>query len=181
MRTSSDPAACRLLIAALLLSGIAVGLFAEGARAQAQQTQAQQDNCLAAPGAAPAAGQHWYYRTDRAKNRKCWYLHATLPPRAAAAAPSASLQPAPAATTPSAYAEPAPDALPQQPAPPSNPAGRGAVTSAHPWCAYFTGGPTHCDFARFEDCLAAIKGKTAVCVQNAQYVPPAKPATKTGG
>jgi Protein of unknown function (DUF3551) len=36
------------------------------------------------------------------------------------------------------------------------------------WCAYFTGGPTDCEFATFEDCLQAIKGKTGLCVQNAQ-------------
>jgi hypothetical protein len=41
------------------------------------------------------------------------------------------------------------------------------------WCAYFTGGPTNCDFATFDDCLQVIKGKTGLCVQNAQYVPPA--------
>jgi hypothetical protein len=38
------------------------------------------------------------------------------------------------------------------------------------WCAYFTGGPTNCNFATFEKCLQAIKGKTALCNQNA---PPA--------
>jgi hypothetical protein len=32
------------------------------------------DNCLAAPKAAPPQGSHWYYRFDRAKARKCWYL-----------------------------------------------------------------------------------------------------------
>lgn len=32
------------------------------------------DECLSAPNAAPPAGQHWWYRTDRAANRKCWYL-----------------------------------------------------------------------------------------------------------
>ncbi len=41
------------------------------------------------------------------------------------------------------------------------------------WCAYFTGGPTNCSFATFEECLQAIKGKTALCDQNHQYAPPA--------
>lgn len=36
------------------------------------------DDCLAAPNAASPAGQHWYYRIDRVKQRKCWYLHAPL-------------------------------------------------------------------------------------------------------
>jgi hypothetical protein len=52
----------------------------------------------------------------------------------------------------------------------------GALTNGAPaqsnqqigqWCAYFTGGPTNCNFATFDDCLNAIKGKTALCVQNA--------------
>ena len=30
--------------------------------------------CNAAPKSPPAAGSHWYYRTDRASGRKCWYL-----------------------------------------------------------------------------------------------------------
>jgi hypothetical protein len=38
------------------------------------------------------------------------------------------------------------------------------------WCAYFTGGPTNCSFSTFGDCLQTIKGKTALCVQNAQSV-----------
>jgi hypothetical protein len=46
------------------------------------------------------------------------------------------------------------------------------------WCAYFTGGPTTCGFAAFDDCLQAIKGKAALCVQSAQYVRAARPRTK---
>lgn len=34
------------------------------------------------------------------------------------------------------------------------------------WCAYFTGAPTNCSFATFEECLAAIRGKTALCDRN---------------
>lgn len=33
-----------------------------------------EDDCLKAPNAAPPEGQHWWYRTDRASKRKCWYL-----------------------------------------------------------------------------------------------------------
>lgn len=40
------------------------------------------------------------------------------------------------------------------------------------WCAYFTGGPTNCGFASFEQCLQAIRGKTGLCDRNPQYVPP---------
>jgi hypothetical protein len=48
------------------------------------------------------------------------------------------------------------------------------------WCAYFTGGPTNCGFATFAQCLEAIHGKTALCQENAQYVPPAGSNSGTG-
>src|SRR5262245_75553 len=32
------------------------------------------EKCLTAPNAAAPADEHWYYRTDRATNRQCWYL-----------------------------------------------------------------------------------------------------------
>ena len=52
------------------------------------------DECLAAPNAPSAKGNHWYYRIDRATQRKCWYQRAqaagtprvarpTLPPQVA--------------------------------------------------------------------------------------------------
>jgi hypothetical protein len=56
----------RTLFAALLFA-LAIGDGSEGAARAA-------DNCLAAPKAAPPQGSHWYYRFDRAKARKCWYL-----------------------------------------------------------------------------------------------------------
>jgi len=42
-------------------------------------------DCLAAPNRTPAEGEHWYYRTNRETNQKCWYLGA----RAAMGAPPA--------------------------------------------------------------------------------------------
>ena len=33
-------------------------------------------DCIAAPNGAAPAGSHWYYRTDRATRRKCWYVAA---------------------------------------------------------------------------------------------------------
>jgi hypothetical protein len=36
--------------------------------------QAAADNCIAKPNAAPPQGSHWYYRVDKAGNRRCWYL-----------------------------------------------------------------------------------------------------------
>jgi hypothetical protein len=32
------------------------------------------EECIAKPNAPAPQGQHWYYRTDRASNRQCWYL-----------------------------------------------------------------------------------------------------------
>ena len=32
------------------------------------------DDCVVEPTHQPPDGQHWYYRFDQAKNRKCWHL-----------------------------------------------------------------------------------------------------------
>jgi hypothetical protein len=32
------------------------------------------DNCLAQPNRQTAPGEHWYYRSDPANNRKCWHV-----------------------------------------------------------------------------------------------------------
>jgi hypothetical protein len=100
MAKGSSPAAWIAVGAALLVSEIVVGPPIGSARAD--------DSCATAPGTAPPGGQHWYYRTDRVKNRKCWYLHATVPSNAAAeptgapseAAPPESLLPAATAQSP---------------------------------------------------------------------------------
>jgi hypothetical protein len=34
------------------------------------------DDCLKAPSSPAPAKAHWYYRTDRAQQRQCWYLRA---------------------------------------------------------------------------------------------------------
>src|SRR4051812_38676107 len=36
-------------------------------------------DCVAAPGSSTPQGSHWYYRTDRATQRKCWYLGSQNP------------------------------------------------------------------------------------------------------
>jgi hypothetical protein len=94
MATIVSPAAYVAAVAALLLSGIGVGLPIDSAGAD--------DNCASAPGAAAPAGQHWYYRIDRVKQRKCWYLHAAmaLPTHAAAKHPAEPSEPGAAAAAP---------------------------------------------------------------------------------
>jgi hypothetical protein len=51
---------------------IAMGLFAATFVLDPGRSLAARE-CTAQPGA-PAQGGHWYYRLDRASNRKCWYL-----------------------------------------------------------------------------------------------------------
>ncbi len=53
------------LAAPLLLWGVGIAVPANTVRAA---------ECLGAPTSAPPEGSHWYYHTDRTKNRKCWFL-----------------------------------------------------------------------------------------------------------
>jgi hypothetical protein len=58
------------IMAAMFAAGSAafvVGILPSGS-AQAVE------ECVEAPNSAPPQGSHWYYRTDRANQRKCWYL-----------------------------------------------------------------------------------------------------------
>ncbi|KIZ47567.1 MULTISPECIES: hypothetical protein [Rhodopseudomonas] len=87
------------------------------------------DECLAKPNAPAPQGSHWYYRTDRTQNRKCWYVRGI--DEKPAAIPTASAEPAapePAATQPvlhpgvaNARAEFAQDAVTPAPAPENAP------------------------------------------------------------
>jgi hypothetical protein len=78
------------------MTAIVVALFASGASIGVPTNNARADDCLAAPKSAAPESGHWYYRTDRATQRKCWYLRAdqsTQPPARLAtadAAPAAS-------------------------------------------------------------------------------------------
>ena len=61
------------------------------------------NECLAAPKGPAGAGQHWWYRRDRATGKQCWYLGSKDPGRAAAqaraeASAADSERPRPAAT-----------------------------------------------------------------------------------
>lgn len=69
MRGVSSPTLTNSVVALVVLSAIAV-IAAIG--------QARAEDCLAAPNASSPPGQHWYYRIDRVKQRKCWYLHSPL-------------------------------------------------------------------------------------------------------
>jgi hypothetical protein len=49
--------------------------------------------CLTEPNHDPPQGSHWFYRVDRATDRRCWYLRAWTPPPSS---PTAETQRAPA-------------------------------------------------------------------------------------
>jgi hypothetical protein len=73
---------------------------------------ARADDCLTAPNSPAPAGSHWYFRTDRAKQRNCWYLHAPdQPPQPATAQ---AISDAPPATRTIAFKKP-PTASPSDP------------------------------------------------------------------
>jgi hypothetical protein len=76
-------------------------------------------DCLTEPNRDAPAGQHWYFHLDHATDRKCWYLHTTVP---AGAADASSMelqsvhrrQAAPAPEPQRRQAAPAPPAEMQQ-------------------------------------------------------------------
>jgi hypothetical protein len=81
-------------VVVLVLCGFCVGAAAEASRAA---------DCLAAPNGPAPQGNHWYYHTDRATQRKCWALRVIgSPPQQVAAQtvnetpPPRPVRPAPA-------------------------------------------------------------------------------------
>ena len=110
------PFASIALVATLLISGVGV---------TAPPTTGRADDCLTAPNSPAPQGSHWYYRLDRAAQRKCWYVRAPGQPAQQAAAPATTgpatplhSTPAPSGTTP--WADGAPMSLsPGDTAPPS--------------------------------------------------------------
>lgn len=87
---------------AKLLSAAGAGVIASLAVAATVPAPARADTCLSAPNAPTPAGSHWFYRTDHANKRKCWYL------RKVDATPAAAPADADAADGASAEAAPAP-------------------------------------------------------------------------
>jgi hypothetical protein len=67
LMTAQKSFGLKLLIAKALLSFVAVAVLAATAHAE---------DCLAAPNSAAREGTRWYYRLDRATQRKCWYMRA---------------------------------------------------------------------------------------------------------
>jgi hypothetical protein len=65
LRQSPRPFGSIALVATLLILGVGVTMATDPARA---------DDCLTAPNSPAPQGSHWYYRLDRASQRKCWYV-----------------------------------------------------------------------------------------------------------
>jgi len=51
-------------------AGFVVAVIALGVNEAAPATE----TCIEQPSRQPAEGAHWYYRSDRANHRKCWFL-----------------------------------------------------------------------------------------------------------
>jgi hypothetical protein len=73
-----------IALAATLLMGVGVAAPTDTARA---------NDCITAPNSPTPQGSHWYYRLDRASQRKCWYVRAASQP-VQQAAPPATVGPA---------------------------------------------------------------------------------------
>src|SRR5438876_2749162 len=81
-----------LLPVILAIVVVAVTLTARSCRAEPAT-----DDCISKPNSTSPQGSHWYYRVDRAANRRCWYLgpegmkvrQAAAPKRISSATPTA--------------------------------------------------------------------------------------------
>jgi hypothetical protein len=91
LRQIPRPFASIALVATLLISGVGVTVPPTAARA---------DDCLTAPNSPAPQGSHWYYRLDRATQRKCWYVRAPGQPALQAAASAATGPATPLRSTP---------------------------------------------------------------------------------
>lgn len=90
------------------LIALVATLFIAGVCVTAPPTTARADDCLTAPNSPTPQGSHWYYRSDRATQRKCWYVRA--PGQPAQQATVAAMGPAKRLhSTPAPSGAPSPD------------------------------------------------------------------------
>ena len=72
----------------LSVPAISAGMIV-GALALEANTAVSAIECITEPNREPPEGGHWYYRVDRATNRKCWFLaKLTTTPAAAQTRPT---------------------------------------------------------------------------------------------
>lgn len=117
---------------ALMLSAIFIALLTTCAVVAGAGTPALAvDDCITAPNSLAPMGSHWYYRTDRVKQRKCWFVGPqglTVHSAAAVTAPRMqTIAGSPARLNPvSAGATTTGSASAEQPTPPDERAGKTA-------------------------------------------------------
>src|ERR1051325_5762587 len=102
-----SPPRIALVLLASLAGLLTAGAGARGEPAATAPPSSADADCLAKPNAAAAAGNHWYYRLDRASGRRCWYQRPTI---------AAANQAAPSRPSTRAIAAPADKPAPQLPA-----------------------------------------------------------------
>jgi hypothetical protein len=73
-----NPPRIALVLLASLAGLLIAGAVARGEPAATAPPSSADANCLAKPNAQAAAGNHWYYRLDRASGRHCWYQRPTI-------------------------------------------------------------------------------------------------------
>ena len=71
-------AIARLIPVVVVLPG-AFGYGSMGIGTAHAEDKRAEENCLGAPNTLAPRGSHWYYRTDRVNQRKCWYLRTEGP------------------------------------------------------------------------------------------------------
>ena len=85
-------------------------LLAWGLGLTAATNIARADDCLAQPNSSAPEGSHWYFRTDRATQRKCWYSRApdqqAQQPAADTTSPATSTNPVPSEKPATATSQP---------------------------------------------------------------------------
>jgi hypothetical protein len=69
-----EPVSMRVVLCVPMISAVLIGAaFSIGSSPVAAA------DCLTEPNRDAPSGQHWYYHLDHGTDRKCWYLHATVP------------------------------------------------------------------------------------------------------
>ncbi len=67
------------LIPVVVVLPVAFGYGSMGIGTAHAEDKRAEENCLVAPNTLAPRGSHWYYRTDRVNQRKCWYLRTEGP------------------------------------------------------------------------------------------------------
>jgi hypothetical protein len=83
-----------------MIAAVAASFGALMISAESSQAAPAAETCATSPKGAAPAGSHWYYRTDRTSQRKCWYLASEDGKARRAAAPAQPARPQAETRTP---------------------------------------------------------------------------------